>query len=374
MVHLVTPPEIIGLYVHIPWCIRKCPYCDFNSHELRGSLTEPEYVDCLLRDLDFELTRTHAKINTVFFGGGTPSLFKPTTFARILSHPALQDVDEVTMEANPGALEYSALADYRAAGINRLSLGIQSLDEESLTKLGRIHSRGEACTAVESAQKAGFRSINVDLMFGLPDQSFDMAMRDLDGLIAFGTSHMSWYQLTIEPNTVFGKYPPALASDDERAAMSDAGLERLANAGYRQYEISAFASSENDFECSHNVNYWKFGDYFGVGAGAHGKVTLASGAIVRTQKSRRPEDYMRDPNTRTHEICENELPVEFMMNALRLNIGVDNAWFARSTGLSLDALEPTLSELRKEDLMEQDRIALTEFGRNHLNAIVERFL
>ena len=374
MEHAPAPPETLGLYVHIPWCIRKCPYCDFNSHELRGSLTESEYTECLLRDLDVERGRTRGAITTVYFGGGTPSLFSPNSFQQILSHPAMAQVEEVTMEANPGAVEHQALSEYRAAGINRLSLGIQSLHAASLRKLGRIHSAQEAIDAVEAAKKAGFNSVNVDMMFGLPDQSIEMAMQDLDTLISFETSHISWYQLTIEPNTVFGKCPPVVASDDERADMSDAGLERLATAGFQQYEVSAFALEDGGFECKHNLNYWQFGDYLGIGAGAHGKVTLDNGSIVRTQKTRRPEDYMQEAKTQVKAIDKDELAIEFMMNALRLNTGTESELFTHRTGLSIGVLEPTLGELRRNGFMSSDKIALTDFGRNHLNSVVEKFL
>ena len=374
MVSQPTPPSTVGLYVHIPWCVRKCPYCDFNSHELHGPPVEEEYVVCLLRDLDTELARTNATIETVYFGGGTPSLFKPASFAKILEHPALGHVREVTMEANPGALECGSFAEYRQAGINRVSIGVQSLNPDSLKKLGRIHSPSEAHNAVEQARKAGFDSVNVDMMFGLPAQTVNMAMHDLEELIKLGTEHISWYQLTIEPNTVFGKRPPKVASDDVRADMSDAGLERLADAGFRQYEVSAFASDSGEFECRHNVNYWRFGDYLGIGAGAHGKVTLEDAAIIRTRKTRRPEDYMRDQKTVARAIDRDELPVEFMMNVLRMNDGVENARFTSTTGLSLQELEPILSQSRGQDLIRPQRLSLTDFGRNHLNSVVERFL
>ena len=354
--------------------MRKCPYCDFNSHELRGSLDEDTYVACLLDDLNFELTRTAASIDTVYFGGGTPSLFSPDSFKRILSHPALQHVGEVTMEANPGTLECKPFDVYREAGINRVSIGVQSLNSRALRALGRIHSANEARLAVERAQAAGFDSVNVDMMFGLPDQSLDEALHDLEGLIALGTEHISWYQLTIEPNTEFSKRPPRLASDDVRADMWEAGLETLDRSGFRQYEVSAFAAKQGQFECRHNLNYWRFGDYLGIGAGAHGKVTLASGTIVRTQKTRRPEDYMRNQRTRERKITDDELPVEFMMNALRLNQGVAFDRFACTTGLLEETLEPTLTELRQDRLIDERRLALTALGRIHLNTVVERFL
>ena len=351
-----------------------CIYLGVFANELHGLILESEYVACLLRDLDTELARTNATIDTVYFGGGTPSLFRPDSFARILEHPALQAVREVTMEANPGAVECGSFDDYRQAGINRVSIGVQSLNADSLVKLGRIHSPEEARAAVAKARDADFHSVNVDMMFGLPDQPIKMAMHDLDELIKLDTEHISWYQLTIEPNTVFGKRPPIVASDDDRADMSDAGLERLADAGYQQYEVSAFAADSGQFECRHNMNYWRFGDYLGIGAGAHGKVTLDDGTIVRTQKTRRPEDYMRDQKTHSSEIDRVELPVEFMMNVLRMNDGVENCHFACSSGLSLEELEPALSQLREEGLIESHRISLTDLGRNHLNSIVERFL
>lgn len=360
--------------MHFPWCVRKCPYCDFNSHEQQGQLPQDAYVQCLINDLRNELDRTRASIDTVYFGGGTPSLFAPAAFESILALDCLAEASEVTLEMNPGAIEHHALRDYRQAGVTRVSVGVQSLHDESLHKLGRIHSSSEGRSAATAAQAAGFDSINLDLMFGLPDQSLDMALQDLDALIALEPTHISWYQLTIEPNTVFAKRPPALASDDERADISDAGLDRLASAGYKQYEVSAFARDDGDFICRHNVNYWRFGDYLGIGAGAHGKVSKEPNRITRTKKSRMPADYMRNTAAMTASISQDELPVEFMMNALRLNDGVEPELFAATTGLAIDVLEPTLGELRQQDLLESDRLALTQSGRNHLNSIVEKFL
>ncbi len=367
-----SPSRTVGLYVHLPWCVKKCPYCDFNSHELHSSLREHDYIETLLRDLALELSRTRATVNTVYFGGGTPSLFQPASFERILNHPALAHVQEVTMEANPGVRECGAFESYRAAGINRVSIGVQSLHDASLRKLGRIHSAADARVAVQQALTSGLRSVNVDMMYGLPDQTFDMAMHDLDALIDLEPTHISWYQLTIEPNTLFSHRPPTLASDDVRADISDAGLERLTAAGYRQYEVSAYAKP--GFKCCHNLNYWRFGDYLGIGAGAHGKVTLNNGSIVRTQKTRRPETYLDEVKTSANPIKRAELPVEFMMNALRLCDGVDTNHFSRATGLASGALEPTLSNLRAEGLMRPDRLALTAFGFNYLNSVIARFL
>lgn len=367
-------PNEIGLYVHFPWCVRKCPYCDFNSHEIGRALPRDEYLQCLRKDLGKELSRTTAAVKTVYCGGGTPSLFDPAAFTSILAHERLSDVAEITMEMNPGAAEYQALTDYRAAGITRLSIGVQSLHDESLHQLGRIHSSQEAREAIYAAQQAGFESINLDLMFGLPDQTIDMAMQDLDALIALEPEHISWYQLTIEPNTVFANRPPSLASDDERADMSDAGLERLAAAGYRQYEVSAFARDDGQFECRHNLNYWQFGDYIGIGAGAHGKISQCSRTIIRTQKTRVPKDYASNIEAIEVLIPQEELPVEFLMNALRLNRGTESARFTQTTGFSLDVLQPTLAELRHQSFIDSERLALTELGRDHLNSIVAKFL
>lgn len=321
-----------------------------------------------------ELARTTATIETVFIGGGTPSLISPASYRQFLSHPALQHVQEITMEANPGALEYGSLEGYRAAGITRLSIGVQSLHEDSLRKLGRIHSPDEARNAVDQALAVGFHSVNVDLMYGLPDQSYAMAIQDLEALIALGTQHISWYQLTMEPNTVFGKRPPPVANDDVLADISDKGIETLETAGFEQYEVSAFAAKTGDYTCKHNLNYWRFGEYLGVGAGAHGKITLNEGRTIRTQKTRQPETYMQNPNTRIQAIAPEEAPVEFMMNVLRLNEGVPIDVFEHATGMKIDLIEPVLSLLRKDGLVLPDRIGLTAFGRNHLNTVVERFL
>ena len=371
---MLTPPASIGLYVHIPWCVRKCPYCDFNSHAFRESFPEREYVECLVQDLASELERVEAPIETVYFGGGTPSLFQPDSFACILQYRAFHDAREVTMEANPGTVEYNDLAAYRAAGISRISIGVQSLHDQALKLLGRIHSAAEARTAVFKAQNAGFESINLDLMYGLPEQSLNSAMDDLDAAIDLEPDHISWYQLTLEPNTVFAKYPPKLASDDERADMSEAGIEKLEAAGFRRYEVSAFSRNGDANACLHNLNYWKFGDYLGIGAGAHGKVSLPNNTIIRTRKARQPDDYMRCANTKVAEIPVVELPVEFMLNALRLVDGVEEVEFEARTGRSLDEVKLTVANLRRDNLMQNDRLALTPFGLNHLDAVVARFL
>ena len=362
---------MIGLYVHIPWCVRKCPYCDFNSHELRGSSQEHEYTDALLVDLNRELLGVNDPIRTVFFGGGTPSLFQPASFARILAHPRLQEVDEVTMEANPGAVEHERFEEYHESGITRLSLGVQSFNPKHLKSLGRIHSARESQSALESALRAGFTSVNADLMYGLPDQSIEEAMNDLHLLIELEPNHISWYQLTIEPNTVFGKHPPLLPSDEKRADMSDLGIEILQAHSYERYEVSAFA--RNGFRCLHNLNYWRFGDYIGIGAGAHGKITQY-GEIWRTRKKKQPNAYLEDSHAIKKKVNESELPVEFMLNTLRLREGVDKEVFEQTTRLPLVRVAEKWKRLEELGLMQSDRIALTDYGYQRLDEIVASFI
>ena len=368
------PPESIALYVHLPWCVRKCPYCDFNSHELQGSLRETEYIDCLLKDLETEAAQTDATIKTVYFGGGTPSLFSPNSFERLLSHPLLNTVEEVTMEANPGAVEYQSLTDYQTAGITRLSLGVQSLHDDSLKRLGRIHNAQEARAAIEAALYAGFKSVNLDMMYGLPNQSMEDAIDDLEQLLAYGSEHISWYELTIEPNTVFAKFPPHRASEIRREEMSIQGLLLLSKFGYIGYEVSAFTQSFQETACRHNLNYWRFGDYLGIGAGAHGKITGSDGKVTRTRKSKPPVSYMKQPNSHKQEISNEDLPVEFMMNVLRLRNGVQESYFEKRTGLKLKTVNEPLTRCREEGLIERNRIALTDRGWHLLNSVVERFL
>ena len=308
----------------------------------------------------------------MYFGGGTPSLFHPASIQRVLDHPALSEVEEITLEVNPGTVEYHSLEDYVKAGVNRVSLGVQSLHDHFLKALGRIHSVRDAYTAVEEAKQSGFRSINLDLMYGLPHQSVGQAMRGLDKLIQQEPDHISWYQLTIEPNTQFYSAPPTVASDDQLADMADLGLEKLTAAGYERYEISAYARPGH--RCSHNMNYWRFGDYIGIGAGAHGKITNTDGSILRTRKKRQPDSYMSDQAGLVQEVPRAELPVEFMMNVLRLRDGANEEHFANTTGLSIEVIEPVLIRLREEGLMHVDRIQLTERGYEGLNAVVERFM
>lgn len=374
MTDQLRPPDKVGLYVHIPWCVRKCPYCDFNSHEVRSPIPEAEYVDCLVADMEMEISSVDSTIETVYFGGGTPSLFSPTSFEKVLANPRLANVSEVTMEANPGTLEHRDLSAYCVAGITRLSLGVQSLCDESLQHLGRIHSAREARESIESALNAGFESVNLDLMYGLPQQSFDQAIWDLEQILSYQPEHVSWYELTFEPNTVFGKFPPSRVASDGLTRMSQSGLEFLKSAGYEQYEVSAFTHDTHRFVCQHNVNYWQFGDYIGIGAGAHGKLTTQDGRISRTRKPRQPSSYMQSSIRQEEYVATSDLPVEFMMNALRLREGVTEAQFGKTTGLSLEQILHPLDRCRRDGLIEPDKIALTDLGWPVLNSVVERFL
>lgn len=360
-----------GLYVHIPWCIKKCPYCDFNSHEKDAGFDENQYVRRLIEDLNEELQQDFPPISTVYFGGGTPSLFMPQSFAKILARHELSNVTEVTMEANPGTVEHRDFAEYRAAGINRLSLGVQSFNDNYLPVLGRIHNADEARNACMRALDAGFTSVNLDLMYGLPSQTIDDAVRDLSTAIELNPQHISWYELTIEPNTVFGKHPPTLPALEDRLEMSKQGVEILAAAGYQRYEVSAYARN-NQF-CAHNYNYWTFGDYIGIGAGAHGKLWRDE-KLVRTKKPKMPASYLNGVNGSETPVEKDTLPVEFMMNVLRLTAGVSESEFTARTRLPLSLVEPKLQELRSWGLMDSDAIRLTPLGFTQLDSVVAQFL
>jgi len=361
----------IGLYTHFPWCVRKCPYCDFNSHPLINKIDEEGYVSRLIEEIKSLLGSTEQSIKTIYLGGGTPSLFSSKTLARFLQSFDRQTVSEITMEANPGTLEHEPFESYLDAGITRISIGVQSFAPEQLQKLGRIHTADDASTAVENALKAGFDSVNLDLMFGLPDQTLDDAMADLQRAISLGTDHLSWYQLTIEPRTEFHRRPPNLVSDDLRADMSDAGRRLLEQNGYSQYEVSAFGRDGS--RCRHNVNYWRFGDYIGVGAGAHGK-TGRGGKIIRTMNPRQPRLYLSGAPTEIVEVLPGELPVEFMMNALRLTEGVETSLFSRTTGLPYDVISDIVDRLVSWELMQPDRLQTTDRGYSQLNTVVGQFL
>ncbi len=384
---LIAPP--LSLYIHIPWCVKKCPYCDFNSHAQQGGMPVDDYVAALLSDLERDL-REHESaiggraIHSIFFGGGTPSLFMPDTIARILDGVAarltLPCAAEVTMETNPGTVEHGRFDDYLRAGVNRLSFGVQSFDDAKLARLGRIHSAGEAEQAIRRARDAGFDNINIDLMYALPQQTLDGALDDIERAIALQPSHLSHYQLTLEPNTLFAAKPPPLPDEDSAWDMQEACQARLGEAGFAQYEVSAYARDGR--RCEHNLNYWRFGDYLGIGAGAHGKIGDArSGTIVGTTKLKAPRNYLEraargDPFGTTSPIAAADLPFEFMMNALRLLEGVDAASFAQRTGLAAETIAPAVEQSRQRGWLAADpqRLAASPLGQRYLNDVIGAFL
>lgn len=374
------PP--LALYIHIPWCVRKCPYCDFNSHAASPTLPEEEYVDALLADLDQDLHAVHGReLSSIFFGGGTPSLFSAQALGRLLKGVEQRirfapDI-EITLEANPGTFEQEKFTAYRALGINRLSIGIQSFQEQKLKALGRIHNGDEAIRAAGMARQAGFDNFNLDLMHGLPDQSLDDALGDLRQAIAMKPTHLSWYQLTLEPNTVFWNQPPVLPEDDTLWDIQEAGQALLAEHGYAQYEVSAYAQPGR--AARHNLNYWSFGDFIGIGAGAHGKLSHPDGRILRTWKTRLPKDYLNPAKqfkAGEKALGNEELPFEFLMNTLRLTDGVDAALFAQRTGLDLDSLAEGRRQAEQSGLLqvEPSRLAATARGQLFLNDLLQYFL
>lgn len=373
----------LSLYIHIPWCVRKCPYCDFNSHEAKNSLPEELYVAALLEELDSRLYLLHDRpIKSIFFGGGTPSLFSAHAIEGILQgvnqRLHLDQNIEITLEANPGTIDYVRFAGFRSAGINRLSLGIQSLQDDKLKILGRIHDRAQAMEAIQIAKKAGFSNFNLDLMYGLPQQTVSDALHDIQTALSFEPTHFSWYQLTIEPNTVYFSQTPVLPSDDAIWDMQLAGQQLLQTAGFQQYEVSAY--SQVNQACLHNRNYWEFGDYLGLGAGAHSKITNhQTGTVVRFAQVRQPKDYL-DPIKRQplkiNVIRENDVVFEFMLNALRLTQGVSTTCFTQRTGLPLQYIEPTLLVAKQRGLMLDDplRLCVSELGMKFLNDVTAMFL
>jgi len=371
----------MSLYVHIPWCVRKCPYCDFNSHTQREPLEQDRYVAALLEDLASEAADGPPlpEIQSIFIGGGTPSLFDGATVARLLegvaARVACAEGLEITLEANPGTAEAARFAAYRAAGVTRLSLGVQSLDDAKLAALGRIHSADQAVTAYGLARAAGFDDINLDLMYGLPQQSVTAALDDLDRLIALGPEHVSWYQLTLEPNTAFYRQPPpALPDNDRLADMMQAGQAKLAAAGYQRYEISAYARPGR--RAVHNLNYWMFGDYLGIGAGAHGKRSLPGVGVRRTIKQRHPAAYLSKTAIQIRRwVAAEELPLEFFLNALRLTEGVAFESFAQRTGLPLAEVAGPLDRARRQGLLSQDptRLCASDLGLQFLDDLIALF-
>ncbi|MBK5526991.1 radical SAM family heme chaperone HemW [Pseudomonas sp. TH06] len=374
------PP--LALYIHIPWCVRKCPYCDFNSHTASPVLPEQEYVDALLADLDEDLHAVYGReISSIFFGGGTPSLFSAEALGRLLEGveqriPFAHDI-EITLEANPGTFEQEKFVAYRKLGINRLSIGIQSFQQEKLKALGRIHNGDEAVRAADMARQAGFDNFNLDLMHGLPDQSLDDALSDLRQAIELKPTHISWYQLTLEPNTVFWNQPPLLPEDDTLWDIQEAGQALLAEHGYAQYEVSAYAQAGRP--ARHNLNYWSFGDFIGIGAGAHGKLSHPDGRIVRTWKTRLPKDYLNPAKSfqaGEKSLTNDEMPFEFLMNALRLTAGVESRLYPERTGLSLESLAEGRAAAEQSGLLqvEPSRLAATERGQLFLNDLLQQFL
>lgn len=378
--HFLLPP--LALYIHIPWCVRKCPYCDFNSHAAGPTLPEEEYVDALLADLDSDLQHAHGRpLTSIFFGGGTPSLFSDRALGRLLEgverRIAFADDIEITLEANPGTFEQAKFKGYRSLGINRLSIGVQSFQEAKLKALGRIHNGDEAIRAADMARAAGFDNFNLDLMHGLPEQSIEDALFDLRMAIAQAPTHLSWYQLTMEPNTVFWSQPPQLPEDDLLWDIQEAGQALLAAEGYAQYEVSAYARPGR--QARHNLNYWTFGDFLGIGAGAHAKRSTPDGRILRTWKTRLPKDYL-DPS-KAYQAGERvldaeELPFEFLMNVLRLTEGAPVELFSQRTGLPLAQLDGARREGERLGLLQTDdrRLVATARGQLFLNDLLQLFL
>ena len=381
----MTPDAIpLSLYIHIPWCVRKCPYCDFNSHNAPQSLPQREYVDALLADLDQDLPLARGRtLQTIFFGGGTPSLFAPENIARILDGVAQRLTFapgiEITLETNPGTVEHGPFADYRRAGVNRISFGVQSFDDEALKRIGRIHDANQAERAVKQAQDADITNLNLDLMYALPQQTLNGALRDVDIALSLQTPHLSHYQLTLEPNTQFAANPPPLPDVDSAWEMQEACQSRLAAADLAQYEVSAYARTGR--ECAHNLNYWNFGDYLGIGAGAHAKLTHADGTIRRRWKLRAPRGYLEYAGTARgiggdNVVTTEQLSFEFMLNALRLNAGFALADFEARTGLARSAIAPQLAAAQTRGWLEVDdeRIRATELGWRFLNDVMASFL
>ncbi len=373
------PP--LSLYIHIPWCVRKCPYCDFNSHAAPGKLPEADYVAALLEDLTEDVARVQGRVLTsIFMGGGTPSLFSASAIASILqgvqARIAFLPGMEITLEANPGTAEFCDFGDLAAAGINRLSLGVQSFNAAHLQQLGRIHSADEARRAVELARAGGLTNINLDLMHGLPAQTPQQAVDDLQEAFALGPEHISWYQLTIEPNTVFYSRPPQLPVDDALADIQETGEALLAAQGYAQYEVSAYARPGR--QAAHNLNYWQFGDYLAIGAGAHGKISHPDGRIERYWKTRLPQDYLDPTKAFTagqQWLAPRQLPLEFMLNALRLVEGVPASLFSARTGLALADIAAPLARARQRGLLCEDTtlLAPTALGLRFLNELLAEF-
>ncbi|GAA4875504.1 radical SAM family heme chaperone HemW [Ferrimonas pelagia] len=374
------PP--LSLYIHIPWCEQKCPYCDFNSHARKGVIPEAEYIAALLADLEQDLPLAAGRtLRSIFIGGGTPSLISPDGIKTLLdgvhARLPLQPGCEVTMEANPGTLEADRFQPYREAGVNRLSVGVQSFQQDKLNLLGRIHGADEARRAATEARKAGFERFNLDLMHTLPGQSVDDALYDLAQAIALAPPHLSWYQLTIEPNTQFASKPPKLPDEDTQWAIFEQGKAMLEAAGYRQYEISAWA--QPGYQCEHNLNYWRFGDYLGIGCGAHGKVTQRDNSLLRTVKVRHPKGYLepgRNPMDSQHLVEKEDQALEYYMNRLRLMEPMPLAELSQRTQLTSQEVKRPLDWALQRQLIRVDpqQMQLTDLGHRYLNELLGQFL
>ncbi|OYY09817.1 MAG: YggW family oxidoreductase [Polynucleobacter sp. 35-46-11] len=396
---LATTPKLtalppLSLYIHFPWCEKKCPYCDFNSHQIKDVVNtssekisqgfdEARYIKALITDLETELPRIWGRqVHSIFIGGGTPSLLSADGMNGLLSairaRVNLEPDCEITMEANPGSVETDKFAGFARAGINRVSLGIQSFQDEQLKALGRIHNGEEAKRAIEIALQH-FKSVNLDLMYGLPNQTLEAAKADIETALSFKTPHLSFYNLTLEPNTYFANFPPKLPNEDQIDAIFEQNLALLEAAGYRRYEVSAYA--KKDQECKHNLNYWRFGDYIGIGAGAHGKISFPD-KITRQVRERHPETYMQAMESKgnalieAREIPSKDLPFEFMLNTLRLTDGVDTITFSERTGLPLNVVSKGLDEACKKGLLDSNpsKLKATEQGLRYLNNLQEMFL
>lgn len=374
------PP--LSIYVHVPWCVRKCPYCDFNSHEVREDIPEVDYIDALISDLESALPSVWGRnVYTVFIGGGTPSLLAPESIERLLSalraRVTLLPDAEITLEANPGTVEAAKFEGFRAAGVTRLSVGVQSLNAQHLRALGRIHDVQQAQAAIETA-RSYFENINVDLMYALPGQTLEQALSDVRGVLEYAPQHVSAYQLTIEPNTLFHRYPPQLPEHDAAAEMQHAIESLLDSHGYVHYETSAFAQS--GYRCRHNLNYWQFGDYLGIGAGAHSKITFHD-RVTRQMRYKQPREYLRrmaagDATQTSNVVAANELPVEFMMNALRLTDGVERRTFSERTGLPITTVATQLMQAVEAGLLldSAERLQPTLRGQRFLNDLLASFV
>lgn len=373
----------ISLYIHLPWCVKKCPYCDFNSHGLKDELPEKKYVAAVIQDLKHDLKWLQNRpLTSIFFGGGTPSLFSGEAIAMILNavrdYCDCKDSLEVTLEANPGTFDQQHFEGYFEAGVNRLSIGVQSFQDQKLKTLGRIHNSDQVFQTLEKLKRIGFSNFNIDLMYALPEQTIDDALFDLKTALQFSPTHLSWYQLTLEPNTYFYKHPPKLPNDELSWQIQTAGYQLLAEVGFEHYEVSAF--SKPNMQSKHNLNYWLFGDYLGVGAGAHSKLTdLETREITRLIKFKHPADYLSHNENYVMEhrqVMKYELPFEFMLNALRLNQELNLILFEERTGLSQELLLPMLTQAIQKNLlvMSENTISKTELGRNFLNDLVKLFL